>query len=310
MEAQSPFSSELPSLQLAWDSVSRGALKKCLRYYKLFIIEGYRPKNTINTLGPLQFGIMTHSALETYDKARFRGADHTQAQREAVRRALTDSHGYAVVEKDPNLRTRPNLVRLVVWYTDHFKDDAAKTLELGDKPAVELSFRMALPFQAITGETFLHTGHIDKVVDFAGGWWVLDRKHTKSVLSGAYFAKYNPDDQMSGYDIAGKVVLQRPIKGIIIDAIQVGVNFNRFVRGFSPRTDESRDEWLKDLKYWLDQATYAATSGHYPMNDKACDVYGGCTFREVCKQSPLVREIMLKENFIVDKWNPLKNREE
>src|SRR6267142_97765 len=70
------FSKLVPGLQLAWDSTSFGALKRCARYYELGIMRGYAPRaESVH----LVFGIEFHAALELYDRLRTDGLEHEPA---------------------------------------------------------------------------------------------------------------------------------------------------------------------------------------------------------------------------------------
>jgi len=117
---------------------------------------------------------------------------------------------------------------------------------------------------------------------------------------------------MSLYTIAAKVVLDAPVRGVIIDAAQVKEEWSRFGRGFTFRTPDQLEEWLSDLRYWLTLAEQYAVAGNWPQNDTACDKFGGCRFRDICSKSPSVRERFLEGNFIKleedQRWNPLKAR--
>jgi hypothetical protein len=212
-----------------------------------------------------------------------------------------------------------------VDYLDHFHDDPAETFILENgSPAVELSFRFELdwgPERSMSdgygapphNQPYLLCGHLDRVVDFNNDLYVMDRKTSVSTLSGYYFDQWTPSNQMTLYTLAGKVMLNSPIKGVIIDAAQVLLEKpNAFARGFAYRTADQLDEWLLDLRYWLGQAEAFATADYWPQNDTACHKFGGCQFREVCSRSPQVREQYLKGSFDKlapeDRWNPLKAR--
>ncbi len=226
-------------------------------------------------------------------------------------------------------KNRFTLIRSVVWYLDQFgaADPAETVLKQDEKPAVELSFKWELDWgpkaayclKKVTGDPqeppeyvdhtlqpYLLCGHLDRVVSFAGGTYVMDRKTTGSTISQYYFDQFEPDNQMTLYTLAGKVILHCPIRGVIIDAVQVAVGFSRFARGFTYRTDAQIEEWLLDLRYWLSQAETYAVAGYWPMNDKACF---NCSFRNICSKDPSVRTNFLESEFTQeDPWNPLRPR--
>src|SRR5215471_7567291 len=141
-ETVSPFLTGT-NVQYAWDSTSLGYLKTCPRLYQYSMIEGWRSNSqSIH----LKFGGWYHAALEMYDRLRFTGYDHEEAMIAMVAWVMQDTW---VLDRpwysDHTSKTRENLVRSVIWYCDHFAEDAAETVTLANgQPAVELSFKMNL----------------------------------------------------------------------------------------------------------------------------------------------------------------------
>ena len=300
----SPF---LPgtSIQFAWDSTSLGWLKECPRKYQYSMLEGWRSNaDSVHLI----FGLEYHSALELYDHLRT-DVDHEEALHTTV--AATMAHTYDWAPDHP-YKTRENLVRSVIWYLEEFKDDPAQTVILANgKPAVELSFRMELdwgPTGHLGGQPYLLCGHIDRLVTFAEGTYVLDRKTTGSTPGASYFDGFSPDNQMSLYSLASKIIYKTPVKGVIIDAAQIQVGATKFARGFTYRSDAQLTEWLADTRYWLAQAVRYAEADYWPMNDKSCHNYGGCVYRKVCSKSPDIRHKFLESDFHKETWNPLEPR--
>lgn len=321
----SPF---LPGtkIQYAWDSTSLELFKRCPRLYQYVMIEGYQPRGEAIHL---RFGIEYHQALHDYETYRKLELDHHDAVVATVKALLE-----RIFPWDPDPRTaseekksKKNLVRAVIWYLDKFKDDLTRTVEINGKPALEVSFRFELDYGPAyvtgtgpnvstdlyvpDGQPYLLCGHLDRVVDFQDALFVMDRKTASSSISTYYFNQYHPHNQMSLYTLAGKVVLETPIRGVIIDAVNVNEE-PQFERGVTYRTQDQIDEWLYDLSHYLQLAESYATAGYWPMNDTACDKYGGCKFRDICQKSPQVRERFMQDDFRKlpeeERWNPLKPR--
>jgi hypothetical protein len=308
VEVNTSFSTVQKNLQLYMDSTSLGALKKCARYYQLNIIEGWVSRDdNIH----LVFGAVYHKALETYDHIRAAGGSYDAGVLAAVRASLLLSWDFikdrplAVFCQDSN-KNRETLIRSVVWYLDKFREDALETVILENgKPAVELSFRYKTTYVAPTGEPFFLCGHLDRLARFGDGIWIADRKTTKMTIGEYYFQTFTPDNQMTGYALAGKVVYNTPTAGVIIDAAQIAVSFTRFQRGFAPRTDDQLTEWYEELEFWLVSLAAFARANRWPMNDKAC---WGCGFRGICSHDPKVRQIWLRSGFTKRMWDPLQIR--
>lgn len=314
----SPFIDGTP-VQWAWDSTSLGWLKECPRKYQYSMIEGWRTKaQSVH----LTFGILYHKALESYDRHIARGTNHELSLIAVVRETLvatwdfeTDSPWRASADLSPDdkvsLKCREFLIRTIVWYLDKFKADPARTLLGADgKPMVEMHFLFKIGFNYDLQHPYHLCGYLDRVVEFNDVQFVMDRKTTTTTIGTSYFNQYEPDNQMSLYTIAGTMAFKAPVRGVIVDAAQIAVGFSRFGRHIVQKTPEMLSEWMTDLKYWLRQAEQFAEKRYWPMNDKACNMWGGCHFREICSKSPVVREKFLESHFERKQWNPLELRGE
>jgi hypothetical protein len=337
--AQSPF---IPgtSLQFAWDSTSLGALKKCPRYYQYSIVTGWRSqRESVH----LTFGIHFHRAFEYFAHAKAKGLSHDEAVDAAIWQLMIDTWEYVWVEEkdvlaehadkisrretdedgtvwclvsrgpwtpdDSPKKNRETLIRSVIWYFEDYRNEVAKTIILKDgRPAVELSFRFGSGVYSSNGTEFLLSGHMDALVDFGGDVYVMDHKTTSGAIGAYFFAGFSPDNQMTLYTIAGQIVYDLPISGVIIDAAQVAVGFTSFGRGITMRSKGQLAEWMNDFSNWMKVAEAYADAGEWPMNEASCGNYGGCAFREVCSKDPAVRENYLKTKFTIRKWNPLEAR--
>ena len=319
-----PLSPFLPgtNIQYAWDSTSLGNLKRCPRLYQYINLEGYEEKDeSIH----LRFGIEVHASYANYEIARAEGMTHDEALSETVYYLLQrmadwdpDRESKAGRKKNPE-----TLLRTVIQYLDAHEHDEAKTLLWRDgTPAVEQSFRFELDWGPDTArnekghwtpdQPYVLCGHLDKIVEYQGEKFVMDHKTTTRQLYQSYFDQYEPDNQMTLYTLASKVVLNSPVRGVIINAAEIGVGYSRFARGITYRTPDQLEEWLDDLKTILREAEQYARDGRWPMRDTSCDKYGGCKFREVCSQSPKSRQRFLNAGFNKlpenERWNPLRTR--
>jgi hypothetical protein len=298
----SPFSKHIPKLQVAWDQTSLQEALFCPRRYQYRIIEGWTSK--IEAVD-LTFGIMYHAALEVYDKALAGGKSWEEAQDLALQKVLSDSHGW---DSDMPEKNRFTLIRSVVWYTEHWQNDAFPTIILpSGVPAVELSFRIELPLVAPGGDKYLLCGHLDGLVKNPGTQqdMVRERKTTKRQLNQKYFDGFSPDTQVNVYTMAGNIALRAPTEGVLIDACQTGVNFSRFSRGISLRTPAQVTEFLSDLTIHLRQFEEYASEEYWPMNWRNC---WSCHFRGICSKDPEARKSWLEADYQKRPWNPLESR--
>ena len=308
----SAFSTKLPTLQLAWDSTSLGALKRCPRYYQNSILDG-RVSTAENV--HLTFGILIHKAHELYDWLRVANeVEHKDAMLQVVRYMFASTFDTKTKRpwfSDMPEKNRETLVRTVIWGLTQYAADPVQTIKLkSGRPAVEVPFRFEPGIQSLnTEEEFLICGHLDRVGEWQERLWILDYKTTRYALDDRYFEKYTPNNQMTIYYAAGQIVIDRPIEGIIVDAMQVGATFSRFRREPIHRSPRQLEAWLTDLTYWLRLAEGFAKANYWPMNDEACGLYGGCPYRQVCSENPGMRSTILDRFYERRVWDPLKVRE-
>lgn len=313
-EGESPF---LPgtTLQYAWDSTSLTMLQTCPKLYEYQMIQGYRKKGESVHLF---FGGLFAKALEHYHILRAGNASHGYSLESVVSETLTATW----IEDKPwdsghSKKTRETLLRSIIWYLDHYKDDPNKTVILENgKAAVELSFRFDSGIEIGEDHEWDHdapnyvlSGHLDRMVDFGGELFVQDQKTTGSTLGPYFFSEFNPHTQMSLYTLASRVVFNTLVRGVMIDAAQIAVGFTAFARSITMRSEDQLEEWLDNVASWLRLAETFAATGKYPRNESSCHKYGGCPFRDICSKSPSVRQQFLETDFEnTNPWNPLKER--
>lgn len=309
---QSPF--DPSGLQFAWNSTSIKLAQECLYKYKLVMIDGWQ---SVGLSMHLRFGKHYASALEGFHKALADGVDRESALEDIVAEAMIatwdyelDDDGEAIPDTGTpwdtgdSAKNRPNLIRSIIWYLDHFSDDAARTVILSDgQAAVEHS--LIVPVD----DDLLFTGHLDRLVTYSKNIYVQDQKTTKTTISQRYFEGFSPDTQMSIYTFMAKAALSIPVHGVMIDAAQIAVGFTRFERGFTFRSPAQLNEWYDMTMQDIQRARTATRENYFPMNPTACGNYGGCPFRRACSRSPEVRTQFLKADYVQGTpMNPLEVR--
>jgi hypothetical protein len=303
-EIPSPF---IPGTdhQFAWDSTSLEYGKRCWQLYKYTMIDGYVSKRESVHL---RFGGEFHQSMADYKKLRVKGIHHDTAVFEVVKALM---HRIKDFWPDDKYKSRTNLLKAVIGYVDEHQDDPAESIVLPTgEAAVEYSFRLELDYMATEDQPYILCGHMDEVVKFSGDYFVRDYKTTTSTPTPYYWQQFEPNNQMTLYTFASRVVLSKPAKGVIIDSIQLFANDKpRFTRGLTYRTEAQLEEWVYELEFVFDQAEQHARVGVWPKNDTACNMYGGCPFRHVCSSDPGIRDAILESDFEKrERWNPLKPR--
>jgi hypothetical protein len=296
-------------VQFAWDATSVETAQTCLRKYYYRLLLNLTPKRSSVHL---IFGGIYASALEQFYMLRSEGLSIDDALRITVRSALEASWNKAAgqpLEFDDPAKTRSNLLRSIIWYVDQFADEreaGITTYHLASgRAAVELSF--ALEF----ADGIMYCGHLDRVVEYAGGLYWMDQKTTKSTITPRFFDQFKPHNQFMGYTWAGQAILHSPVKGGIIDAAQIAVGFTRFERYPVTFTRDQLDEWRENTLETIARAQEATRRGKFPMNLASCGNYGGCPYRTLCQRSPSVRGNFIEGDYEHrEPWEPIKARNE
>lgn len=306
----SSFSKQVPGLQLAIDSTSLGEFKACPRKYFYSIIMGLQPKETSVHL---TFGLLMHGSVERYHHARARGEEHEDGVLAAIGWMLKET--WNNVLKRPSLtgdtyKNRLTLLRTLVWYFDQYSSDSLETVVLANgKPAVELSFSFDTGYRTrLTGEPVLFCGHLDRLARLNGEVYIPDLKTTKSELSPYFWQQFNPNNQFGMYQLAGQVVWNQPVKGMIVDGAQVLVNSSRFARHMVTLDHAGVQEWHRDAIWNVRLMEGCASERYWPKNDKSCQNYGGCPFLGLCSRSPNSRDAWIGTEYKARVWDPLQRR--
>lgn len=307
--SDAPNTSFQDNFQFVWDSVSISALKTCPRYYNWTVRQGWQLDPIPSTLA---FGIYFHKCMETWHKLL---ALKVRLDKDTALLRCTRLAGLLgeLIPPVRTERTKETLIRAVVWYLDQFRDDLAETTTRPNgEPAVEYSFM--IPLTEIEGQQTYLAGHFDRVAIFMDKLYVCDYKTSKSQLTERFFATFKPNTQVQGYLAAAHIlgessqVLPQKPSGLIIDGIQLGVNFTRFQRSVINYTTLEIDQFLADLQHWIKWAKVLADAEHWPANETSCGNYAGCVFRSICSQTPAKHERLLKANFVKRTWDPRISR--
>lgn len=303
-EVNEAFSKKNPLLQLVWDATSLGTLKECPRKYYLQVVRGYTTKNTALAL---DFGIALHEGLEGFYRRQVEGRDFEENVVDTIEALMKHPLRGNIDSYEDQKRNSRSLIENTLFYLDTYKEEPCETVVFSDGTVgVELHFQFETGLESASGEKFSFAGHIDRLVRQDLGNFIADHKTTTMPLTQFYFSQYNPDTQMSLYSIAGDICFSTPIKGVMIDAINI--KSGEFSRQLTLRTKEYLEEWLEEQKHWFKLAEYFSAVGCFPQNDKSCHKYSGCPFRDYCTAPRGLREQILEEDFVKRIWDPSKPR--
>lgn len=305
------FSKAKPLLQTYIDSSSLGDFKLCPRRYYYSIVYGFQPASE-NV--HLTFGIRLHEAVEKYWTLRLRQQmNHHNALVEVVKftlEALWDKQRKRYWHSDHSAFAQKNpytLIRTIVWYLDMYQNDPIQTLSLSGRLAVEMPFKLSSGYRSVsTGEEFTLCGRMDRLGELNNVNYIVDVKTTGRTLTKDFYTRFTPHNQFTIYTIAAKALYGVDAAGVLVDAVQVVQSFSKFDRDVVNRTDLELQQWQDDLGYHLRNLEYCAFHDDWPMNDSACDMYGGCPFRSVCSQrSENSKAFELRTQYKRRVWDPV-----
>lgn len=300
------FSTRNPLLQLIWDATSLGTFRECPRKYYLQIIRGYTTKRAALAL---DFGIALHEGLELYYRNKAKGLSFHDNELSVISFLMKHPLRENIDKYEDPVRNSKTLVFAAWDYMQNYRFEPCETMIFSDGTVgVELHFQMETDITTAGGEKISLAGNIDRLAKQELGIFIQDHKTTSMPLTQRYFDQYKPDTQMTLYTVAGDVVFATPIRGVMIDAIDL--KKGEFSRQISLRTKEFCEEWLGELESWIRVAEFYATRGIFPCNDKSCHKYSGCPFKEYCTAPYGLREQLLQEDFVKRVWDPSQPRGE
>jgi hypothetical protein len=213
-------------------------------------------------------------------------------------------------------KNRHSLIRLIVWYTEEHampgETYGLVPLILEDgTPAVEVSFKTPIGVKAYTGEAYTLSGHIDALKSHGPTGdvhenFIAENKTTRKTLGEQFFGGYDPSLDVDVYTLAGDLIFPGlDLDGVVIEGAQIMVDGAAFGYSFARRDEGQREEFFKELQYWLKTAEQHAKEDYWPMRRTQCWL---CPFKQVCRMPERNRQMILESNFIRKAWDTTHER--
>jgi hypothetical protein len=171
--------------------------------------------------------------------------------------------------------------------------------------------------------TIHFSGHIDRVAHFGSEVFVCDYKTSKYQLTQDWIKGFDMSTQFEGYYTAAHIlasqpntVFPAPPAGVMVEGLQLGVNFTRFARFPLRYSTSTADRFLSDFESLIRiKAEPASRFNLYPRESEAeCNHYrrmdgtGGCEFLKVCTKPTSSWDRELQQNFVKNIWDPSEVR--
>ena len=156
-------------------------------------------------------------------------------------------------------------------------------------------------------------GKIDLPTMLAGERFIVDHKTTTSWLNNWWFAeRFTLGHQFRVYGAAMKALTGETYSGAYVNGIYIGEKATDPPEAWKKRQSVPNslfgpisfsEEMLEETWDWMDSAhalkEMHESRGHWPQNEAACGLYGGCQFKVLCERTPKVRSAIARMEFDV-----------
>ena len=207
----------------------------------------------------------------------------------------------------------------------NYIDERRALLSSSELKLLEIEIPFAVPLDPNNAQLF-YVGRLDKVFSFRGSVYVGEHKTTSEYkkdgpFRDSFIDSFSPNSQVDGYAFAGHIKYGELFKGIWIDAALVHKQIHDAFKLIPiERLDSQLDAWLWETIYQVrqieankEQCSTLDPNDKYlaafPKNTSSCSMYGGCTYRDVCRMiaNPLGRDA--PNGFKEEPWSPFKELE-
>lgn len=153
-------------------------------------------------------------------------------------------------------------------------------------------------------ELIEYGGIFDLLVEFSGSVYVVDHK-TTSQLGANFFDQFRPNNQITGYTWASRLLSGMRVGGALINAIGVyKASPPKFDRQITTRTDYEIVEWLESLRRTCEQIQECKRQGIWHMQTVNCTMYGKCEYHQVhVLPHPTQRLAILDQEYMREEWD-------
>lgn len=315
----------LPVIDRPIDNTAQSAYMACPQEYLLAMV---RHRRGSGKSPALTFGGVWHKILQHY----YEGHDPIKALEMGL--ATWKDHGAM-----GDYRTPQRLMIVFKKYIQKYptEEDRRATLGYPKNPMVEISAH-------IQADELIHpyAGKLDRPIRDAAGMVYIEDHKTTSRLDKHTFKSFENSNQMKGYTFLGQKLLpNEKVVGVRINLAHVLKEKTEFHRHYITYSKAEIDEWARNYNRWaykialdtlaqllldgaedgeveqlaiacqisMDNVRLHADLGAFPLHlgDNGCSrKYGLCTFYNVCRAGPHLREKMLEREFEINPWNPLE----
>lgn len=287
------------------DSTILAAFRSCPQKAKLTYVDHWKPQNeSVHLVAGGAFA----AGVEAARRAFYIEEQPAEDAVAAGMTALMLHYGDFECPSD-SAKSLPRMMGALEFYFANYPlgGEGSTPITIGERKAIEFSFAEPLDvLHPVTGDPILYTGRADMIGHAYGGIFPFDEK-TASSLGPTWSRQWELRSQFTGY-----VWAARRASIDAIGAIVRGVSILK-TKYETQQTITYRAQW--ELERWEQQVTRDVqrmirswAEGHWDFNlDNACNEYGGCGLRQVCKMKEPME--WLPAYFEQRVWDPLARRQ-
>lgn len=172
------------------------------------------------------------------------------------------------------------------------------------KRGIEFSFAEPLPIKhPLTGDPIIFSGRADMIGTYAGSIYLEDDKTTSS-LGATWPYQWDLRSQFSAYCWAARKSLNIPVKGMLVRGVSILKTKYDTAQCITYRAEWELDRWYEQTLRDISNMIEMWETGYFDYNlDNACNEFGGCMFKDICKSKH--PEEWLNSDYIKVVWDPL-----
>lgn len=307
------FMKALPRHELLYkDSSSIIVAKKCIREYFYRYVLNRKPGLSNKIFLP--WGTAYHLFRKVLSEEYGYGDntppkhDHEKAKeafKKAARAGTTYWHKHGEDQKPDSKYDWYTTERL---YSSFIKAFEHWTLERKQGKVKVLAIEQYFVVQLSDGR-FIQ-GRIDEIVEVNGELWGRDFK-TTSKDESFFERELSPNNQVRTYTFSNKELSNRPVRGLIIQALYNAKSTSKGDKGPSVYekpievTEYELSQWEKEQILWNEFLDLCRTDDVWPQSEgRHC---GFCDYHQVCKRPTEASMVhCLETKYVHELWNPAK----
>lgn len=309
------------------DNYALTTFQACPAKFKLGIIEGWRSRAKSPALS---FGAAFHEGLAKWYSIAGSTGERLQAALAAIEESWEEH------DRFDDYRTLERCKRVMIEYVQNYSTESFKVLADDTGNIIECTFTLETGMYLDCGnyydwkgpeyeevpcgkgkanaegkcencnascEPIEYGGIFDGVIDFNGQFYIFEHK-TTSQMGPAYFKQFKPNNQVTGYIWAARLLTGQKVRGALVNAIAVTKTGTRFDRSYITRNDTDINRWLGDLRSECNSIARHKATGEWPYRTPSCLQYGECTFHRVHTLSEdHEQQAMLEQDYVRQIWD-------